>query len=214
MEFREVVRRRRMVRSFSTEPVAPDVLDQLLTDALRAPSAGNSQGRELVVLEGPDQTATFWDTTLPVERRADFAWPGLLDAPVLVLPFADPTRYVDRYAEPDKVRTGLGSGADAWGVPYWTVDTAFAAMTLLHGVVDAGLGALFFGIFRNEAVLCRRLGVPDPLRPIGAIAIGHPAVEPRPGRSAGRPHRGIDQAVHRGRFGVHDRTSWGNERPI
>src|SRR5690606_2292657 len=149
MEYRDVVRRRRMVRSFTDEPVDPQLLDQLLADALRAPSAGNSQGRDLVVLEGPEQTARFWDITLPAPRRERFAWPGLLRAPVLVLPFADPDRYVARYAEPDKARTGLGEGDEAWPVPYWTVDTAFVVMSLLHGVVDAGLGALFFGIFRG-----------------------------------------------------------------
>jgi nitroreductase len=206
MDYRTVVGRRRMVRSFSDEPVAPQLLDRLLADALRAPSAGNSQGRDLLVLEGRDQTARFWDVTLPSERRETFAWPGLLRAPVLVLPLADPSRYVARYAEHDKAATGLGSGEDAWPVPYWTVDTAFVAMSLLHGVVDAGLGALFFGIFRNEAVLLERLGVPDGHRPIGAIAIGHPDGGDGPGRSAGRTRRPLDDAVHRGEWGRTNRS--------
>jgi nitroreductase len=205
LEYRDVVARRRMVRSFTDEPVAADTLDHLLADALRAPSAGNAQGRELIVLSGPEQTATFWDTTLPAERRATFAWPRLLTAPVLVIPLADADRYVARYAEADKARTGLGEGADEWPVPYWTVDTAFVVMSLLHGVVDAGLGALFFGIFRREAELMERLGVPGHLRPIGAVAIGHPAGEERAGRSAGRPRRRLDDVVHHG--------SWGGRRP-
>lgn len=200
MEYRQVVNRRRMVRSFTDEPVASELLDQLLTDALRAPSAGNSQGSDLLVLEGPAETAQFWDVTLPVERRSTFTWPGLLRAPVLVLPLADPARYVARYAEPDKERSGLGQGEDAWPVPYWMVDTAFVAMSLLHGVVDAGLGALFFGIFRNEEQLLARLGVPDGHRPIGAIAIGHPDGADRAGLSAPRPRRPLEDAVHRGRW--------------
>lgn len=194
-----------MVRSFTDEPVDPALLDRLLADALRAPSAGNAQGREIIVLAGPEQTAIFWDTTLPVERRATFAWPRLLTAPVLVIPLADAQRYVERYAEPDKARTGLGEGSDEWPVPYWTVDTAFVVMSLLHGVVDAGLGALFFGIFRGEADLMHRLGVPGHLRPIGAVAIGHPAGEERPGRSARRPRRPIAEVVHHG--------SWGGRQP-
>lgn len=201
MEYREVARRRRMVRSFTDEPVEAAVLDGLLADALRAPSAGNSQGTDLVVLEGPEQTALFWDTTLPPDRRASFAWPGLLRAPVLVIPLADPTRYVARYAEADKASTGLGQGADAWPVPYWTVDTAFVAMSLLHGVVDAGLGALFFGIFRNEARLLSRLGIPDDRRPVGVIAIGHPDGADGPGRSSDRRRRPFDEVVHRGGWG-------------
>jgi nitroreductase len=198
MDHREVVRRRRMVRSFSDEPVASALLDRLLTDALRAPTAGNSQGRDLLVLEGPEQTARFWDVTLPAERRATFAWPGLLRAPALVLPLADASRYLSRYAEPDKAATGLGAGEDAWPVPYWTVDTAFVVMSLLHGVVDAGLGALFFGIFRNEAQLLHSLGVPAGHRPVGAVAIGHPDGGDGPSRSARRPRRGLEEVVHRG----------------
>lgn len=200
MEYREVVNRRRMVRSFTDEPIERALLDRLLADALRAPSAGNSQGCDLLVLEGPAETAQFWDVTLPAERRATFGWPGLLRAPVLVLPLADPARYVARYAEPDKQRTGLGSEAAAWPVPYWMVDTAFVAMSLLHGVVDAGLGALFFGIFRNEQELLDNLGVPEGHRPIGAIAIGHPDGTDRPGRSARRLRRPFEEAVHRGRW--------------
>lgn len=197
MEFARVVHRRRMVRAFTDEPVEREVLDRLLDLATRAPSAGNSQGWHFVVLEGQDQTDRFWNVTLPADRRADFAWPGLLTAPVLVIPFADAGRYVERYAESDKSSTGLGADASAWPVPYWVVDTSFATMTLLHGVVDEGLGALFFGIFRNEDALLAELGAPAGLRPIGAIAIGHPAPD-SPGRSSGRPRRSPDEVVHRG----------------
>jgi nitroreductase len=165
--------------------------------ARRAPSAGNSQGWQFVVLEGNEETARFWDLTLPPERRAGFRWPALLRAPVLVLPIADASAYVERYAEADTAATGLGSGTDAWPVPYWVVDTSFATMTLLHAVVDAGLGALFFGIFRNEAQVLAELGVPDGIRPIGVVAIGHPAPD-APGRSADRPRRHADEVVHRG----------------
>jgi nitroreductase len=197
MELGEVVRRRRMVRAFTDEPVDPALVDRLLDMARRAPSAGNSQGWHFVVLEGPEQTARFWDVTLPPERRTGFRWPGLLTAPVIVVPLAGAAAYVERYAEPDKATTGLGAGADTWPVPYWVVDTAFATMTLLHGVIDAGLGALFFGIFRNEAELMAELGVPEGIRPIGAIAIGHPAPD-EPGRSAERPRRPATDVVHRG----------------
>lgn len=197
MELGDAIRRRRMVRAFTDEPVDAAVLDGLLDLARRAPSAGNSQGWHFVVLEGPVQTRRFWDVTLPAERRATFRWPDLLRAPVIVIPLADADAYVARYAEPDKERSGLGEGSDAWPVPYWVVDTSFATMTLLHAVVDAGLGALFFGIFRNEAELLAELGVPEGVRPIGAVAIGHPAPD-QPGRSAGRPRRPATEVVHRG----------------
>ena len=196
MELSEAIRRRRMVRAFAPVPVAPEVLDRVLGAALRGPSAGNAQGLDLVVLEG-DETARYWDTCLPQAARSSFPWPGLLDAPVLVLLLTRSDTYVTRYAEPDKVGTGLGEGAATWPVPYWYVDGGMAAMLLLLAAVDEGLGALFFGVFAREAELLATLGVPDGHRPIGMVALGHPTTD-RPSRSAGRPRRSIDEAVHRG----------------
>lgn len=199
MEFGDVVRSRRMSRAFAPGPVDWSLVDNAIDLALRAPSAGKTQGWHLLVLEGND-VAAFWDDTLPVDRRSTFAWPDLLLAPMILLPFADPQRYVERYAEPDKQQTGLGGGVDAWPVPYWTVDTSFAVMTLLLALRDAELGALFFGVFSGEDALRRRLGVPERLQLLGAIAVGHPTGAERRGRSAGRPRRSVDDVIHRSRW--------------
>lgn len=197
MEFADVVRARRMVRNFGPDPVPAALVDDLISLAVRAPSAGNTWGTHFVVLEG-DDTARYWDLTLPTERRAEFPWPGLLVAPVLVLPCGDASAYVARYSERDKARTGLGDSADAWTIPYWHVDTAMATMTLLHGAVDRGLGALFFGVFDHEPAVCEALGIPDGVRPIGAVAIGWPADEQRTSKSATRGLPSLSDVIHRG----------------
>jgi nitroreductase len=188
-----------MVRRFLDRPVPAEALERILAAALRGPSAGFAQGTDLVVLEGA-ATARYWDVTLPAARRSAFPWPGLLAAPVLVLPVADPSAYVARYAEPDKVATGLGRGVDAWPVPYWIVDTAMAAMLTLLATVDEDLGALFFGLFEHERAVKEAFGIPDDRRPIGAIAIGYPDPADRPSRSASRPRRDPTDAIHRGRW--------------
>jgi len=77
-EFADVVRRRRMTRAFASTPIDAAVLEQLVDLASRAPSAGKAQGWHLVVLEGED-TAVFWDTTLPAVRRDSFRWKQLLN---------------------------------------------------------------------------------------------------------------------------------------
>ena len=193
MDFADVVRSRRMVRAFEPAPGAGRRARPGARPGPRVPAAGNTQGLDLVVLEGPEQTARYWDASLPAERRAAFPWPGLLDAPVLIIPVGDPAAYVERYAEPDKARTGLGEGADAWPVPYWYVDTAFAAMVALLAAVDEGLGALFFGQFEHEAALEAALGIPADRRPVGTIALGYPdeptdrASAPLAGRSPTAP---------------------------
>lgn len=200
--FSEVVRSRRMTRAFRPDPLPEGMLDELVDLASRAPSAGKTQGWHVVALEG-DDTATFWDITLPPERRATFRWQRLLQAPVILLPLADPQAYVDRYAEPDKAATGLGEGTGAWPVPYWTIDASMAVMTLLLAAEDRGVGTLLFGVFRGERELRDRLGIPDHLELLGAVAIGHPDTDRSDGtagRSASRPRRSPIEIIHRGRW--------------
>lgn len=189
------VRSRRMVRTFTGDVVEDAVLDQLLDLARRAPSAGNTQPWELLVLTGAD-TDRYWATTL-ADRRSSFRWQGLLSAPVLVLAYVRPDSYAERYAEPDKARTGLGAGPEAWPVPYWWVDAGAMVQNLLLAVTAADLGACFFGQFEHEAAVREQFDVPDDRRAVGTIAIGHPALD-EPGRSAVRPRPSLGDVVHRG----------------
>ena len=188
-----------MTRAFLSEPIGVETLHALIDLALRAPSAGKTQGTHFVVLDG-DDVAAFWNDTLPSEKRANFRWKQLLDAPVIILPFVDPIAYVARYSEPDKQATGLGEGVDAWPTPYWTVDGSFAVMSLLLAAHDADLGALFFAVFNGEQQLRNRLGVPDHMQLLGAIAIGHAVRSDEKGRSAARPRRPIEEAIHLSRW--------------
>jgi nitroreductase len=198
VELDDAIRRRRMVRSFEDRPVPPDVVDAVLAHAVRAPSAGFSQGWAFVVLEGPEQTGAFWRAVTTPEWRASTRRAGLLRAPVVVLPLAHRQDYLDRYAEPDKAGSGLDR-AEAWPVPYWLIDTAFATMLMLLSAGDAGLGAAFVGIFRGEAHLLASLGVPEGYRPIGAVALGYPAPD-FPSPSVARGRRPLSEVVHRGRW--------------
>lgn len=199
MELHDAVRARRMVRAFTDEPVDPAVVTGLCDLARRAPSAGNSQGLDLVVLEGPEQVGAYWDVTLPEPRRSGFRWPGLVAAPALVLVVTDPGAYVGRYAEDDKAGTGLGADAGSWPVPYWWVDAGAAVEHLLLGAVDLGLGACLFGLFGHEAAVAEAFGIPEDRRIVAAVALGRPAPD-EPGRSSSRPRRDLDDVVHRGRW--------------
>jgi len=196
--FTEVLASRRMCRDFAPDQVQDVLLDRVLHAAFRGPSAGNTDGLELLVLTGGDRDA-YWALTLPPERRGEFPWPGLLHAPVLVVPYVDPTAYPRRYGRADKAGTGLGSSTDAWPVPYWWVDGGAAVMAMLLAAESEGLGALFFGQFSHEPAVARLFGVGEHWRAAGTVALGHAApggrrpsasaVEGRPG-PAGRIHRG------------------------
>jgi nitroreductase len=203
MEFRDVVRRRRMVRRFDPDrPVPSTALEAVLYAAQRAPSAGFSQGWDFVVLVEDDDRARFWGATRDPGLAADAppdAWlAGVAVAPVLVLCLSDPDTYLDRYAEPDK---GWEDRDPArWPVPYWDVDTGMAAMLMLLAAVDQGLGALFFGVppVRHAAVR-QTHGIPDNRRIVGVVALGH-ELRRREGSSRTRRRRPAAEVVHWGHF--------------
>ena len=196
MEFHEVVAARRMRRNFSGAPLDDELLTGLLATMLRAPSAGNTQGREFVVLRGPEETGRYWAaTTDEAWRTRSRRYEGLAKAPVIVLPFSDEAAYRARYAEEDK------PGRTEWVVPYWHVDTAYAVMQLLLAATDAGIGAAFLGNFRGEAALKQALGVPERLAWFGAVLLGE-AIEPDPpSRSLERPRRDVADSVRWGSWG-------------
>ena len=132
MELAEVIRRRRMLRDYSPEPVDPAAVDRMLVHAMRAPSAGFSQGWGFLVLDTPGDVARFWAATTPHERAAEpDGWlRGMRRAPVVVVPFSANGAYLDRYAEADKGRTDRDEGR--WPVPYWHVDTGMARAAVRH----------------------------------------------------------------------------------
>ncbi|MGW7534368.1 nitroreductase family protein [Amycolatopsis sp. NPDC054798] len=167
MEFQEVVRRRRMVRKFTDEPVSEDSLRRIMRNALRGPSAGFSQGQAFLVLQG-DDVRRFGGSL------ESWTLDSAMTAPVIVVPFAVKDVYLDRYAQPDKGWTDRSE--DHWPVPFWYIDTGMAVLLILQTVVDEGLGAVYFGIGAEDFDSLRaEFGVPATHEPIGAIAIGHDA---------------------------------------
>jgi len=186
-----------MVRNFDEREVPPDVVELLLASAVRAPSAGFTQGWDLLVLAGPEQTGRFWAASAPADDgRARSRWPGVLRAPLLIVALSSESAYRARYAESDKSKAGLAEGP--WPVPYWHVDAAFASLLVLLTAVDEGLGALFFDV-SDPAGLRAEFAIPDTHVPVGAIAVGYPG-EDRPSLSVARGHRPLDEVVHRGRW--------------
>jgi nitroreductase len=197
VELGEVVRRRRMVRRFDPRPLPAEVLDRILHSATRAPSAGFSQGLDLLVIEGGDAVRGFWTATADPRFGKPYS---TAEPPVIVLVLSDKQAYLDRYSAPDKA--GLGMDTEAgWPVPYWDMDAAMAVMLMLLTATDEGVGAWWFGVFHGAGALLADLGVPEGRRLAGAVALGFPAADDRAGGSAlTRPRRPTDEVVHRGRW--------------
>lgn len=190
MELQDVIRHRRMVRTFTSEPVSQASLDRILANAVRGPSAGFSQGQAFLVLTGADLTR-FWDVA------GEAVSPTAQTAPLVIVPMSSKRVYLDRYALPDKGWTDRDEAR--WPVPFWHIDTGMAALLIMLTVVDEGLGAVYFGIVPEAVAKFRAaFGVPDDHEPIGAIAIGHDAEQQKRDLRARR--RPLADVVHHGRW--------------
>ncbi|RPF19757.1 nitroreductase family protein [Myceligenerans xiligouense] len=221
MEFQEVVRKRRMHRRFTAEPVAAGAVDRMLRNAVRAPSAGFSQGWAFVVLDEREDRDRFWaaaspssggalpdgatagEATDPGTSRSGrnmSAWlAGMRTAPVVVLVLTSKDAYLRRYAERDKGWEDRDESR--WPVPYWHVDAGMASLLILQTAVDEGLGACFFGVPPRETPAVRAaLGIPEEYEITGAIAVGHPATGGAAGSPTRRARKPLADLVHRGRF--------------
>jgi nitroreductase len=188
MEFAEVVRKRRMVRHFTDEPVAPEVIERMLDLARHAPSAGFTQGQSFVVVTRSDLKVAIGKLCGEegyVERGFH---PFVSEAPVLVIPCTSEAAYHRRYQEPDKINE---DGSEiVWPVPYWHMDIGCAVMILLLAVVDEGLAAGYAGAHDLDA-LRTLLNIPAEVTPVGVIPIGHRAPDvPSPSLKRGRKPKG------------------------
>ncbi|MEI2732285.1 MAG: nitroreductase family protein [Dermatophilaceae bacterium] len=203
MEFADTVRRRRMVRRYDPDRAVPDaLLVACLANAVRAPSAGFTQGWDFLVLREPSERAAFWAATDSGDPP-DSWLAGIQTAPVLLVCLSDPQAYLERYAEPDKGWTDRSTAH--WPIPYWDVDTGMAALLILLTAVDEGLGALFFGVpAQRHTAVKAAFGVPDTRRIVGVVSLGYAAAHPK-SPSLRRGRREVGQVAHWGRWSARPR---------
>lgn len=176
MEFAEVLRRRRMVRNYTDEPVEREAVERIVAAGRRAPSGGFSQGVRFVVVTCEAtrrRIAALADEPASVERGLE---PWISRAPVHIVVALREDDYHDRYREPDKLE---GGREIEWRVPWWWVDAGTAIMLLLLAAVDEGLGAGLFGLYPPEQSdrLRELLRMPADLEVVGVVTVGHPAPE-------------------------------------
>jgi nitroreductase len=181
MDFDEVLRRRRMVRSYDPDrPVPAELVDKIVTHALRAPSAGFSQGWGFLVLSEPADRARYWASLAePDEPGEPDDWLVRLSAaPLIIVALSNKSVYLDRYAQPDKGWTDRDESR--WPVPYWDIDTGFAALLMHLTAVNEGLGSCFIGLpVATIPAFKTAFGIPEEYTPIGALTVGYRAADKR-----------------------------------
>jgi len=196
MEFQEVIRKRRMVRNYTDQPVDRLTIDRLIEAIRRAPSAGFSQGQYLVVVTSAETRQHIASLSGESEYVAAGFAPWISRAPAHFVICTSEADYHRRYQEPDKLDA---QGQEiAWPVPYWWVDAGASMMLLLLAAVDEGLAAGFLGVHSIPG-LRELLNIPDEVTPIGVVTVGHPA----PDRTSGSLQRGWkppSDVVHRERW--------------
>ena len=207
MEFDEVVRRRRMVRHYdASRPIPPELVEKIVGHALRAPSAGFSQGWGFLLLRDQADRDRYWSSTTEGDlgaTQADEAWKGnwldrMRTAPLIIVALSNKSVYLDRYAQDDKGWTDRDESH--WPVPYWDIDAGFASLLMHLTAVNEGLGSCFIGLpARTVGAFKAAFEVPEELTPIGALTVGYRAPDKR-SPSLRRGRRPVDDVVHYGRW--------------
>jgi FMN reductase [NAD(P)H] len=194
MEFAEVLRQRKMVRSYTVEPVDHEAVERIVARGRKAPSGGFSQGVRMVVVTDEEtrrSIAELADEPYYVERGLE---PWISRAPVHVVVAMREDDYHDRYRRPDKLRDD-GSEIE-WRVPWWWVDAGKSIMLLLLAAVDEGLGAGLFGLVGDANDGLRELlGMPADFEIVGVVTIGHAAPAPVQGSRRRFPWKPLEEVV-------------------
>lgn len=191
MEFTDVVRRRRMVRNYTNQPVDEETLDRIVEAGVRAPSAGFTQGQSFVIVTEDERRKRIAELAGEPDYVARGFDPWVSRAPVHIVVCVSEAAYHRRYREPDK--TDSSGNEIEWPVPYWWVDAGASLMAILLASVNEGLAAGFLGAQSLDG-LSTFLGLPDEVTPIGIVTVGHPAPDRRSsslarGRRPGTIHR-------------------------
>jgi nitroreductase len=157
MDFYEVIKKRKMIRKYRQDRQIPtDLINKLLRNAHRSPSAGHTQVQEFIVVIDPITKRKLCQASLG-QRQVE-------DASVLIVVCSNTSRSVERYRK---------RGTEFYSI----IDGAFASMIILLSAVNDGIGASFVGAFEDNEVR-KILRLPIQVKPIGIIALGYPAEKP------------------------------------
>lgn len=169
MEVLECILTRQSVRMYDKKDVPNELIGQILEAGVHAPSAGNMQPWEFIVVKDKKIKKEIADAALR-QRHVD-------EAPVLIIVCADPEKSGLRYRERGKNL-------------YCLQDTAAAIENMLLVAKALGLGGCWVGAFEEEKVKSI-LRIPAKLRPIAILSIGFPVPYEKPTKTTRIPFENI-----------------------
>ena len=173
MEVFEAIFERRSVRKFTGEDVSKEDLERILEAGRWAPSAGNVQPWEVIVVRSRELKERLAEAALSQEFVSE--------APVVIVVCVDLKRAARTYGERGRSL-------------YCIQDSAAAIQNMLLAAHSLGLATCWVGAFYEEEVK-DILGIPEGFRPVALIPLGYPAYKPpKPSR------RKLSQIVHFEKF--------------
>jgi len=174
MDILQTIAKRRSIRAFKSDPVPREALVQILEAARAAPSAGNLQAREIIVVRDRTVKKALAEAALGQEF--------IEEAPIDMVFCINPRRSEQRYGERGRSL-------------YCIMDTAASVENALLAAHALGLGACWVGAFHDRMVAAA-LNLPRDLRPVAIVSLGYPAESPEP-----TPRLRFEEFVHLDRYG-------------
>jgi len=169
MEVFECIVTRRSVRSYEKKDVPNELIGQMLEAAVRAPSAGNIQPWEFIVVKDIEKKRELYEAAL--KQR------NVKEAPVVIVICAYPGKCTERYGERGKSL-------------YCIQDTAAAMENMLLTAHSLGLGACWVGAFEENKIR-NILNIPQKLKPVALITVGFPREHVEPTKTTRIPFENI-----------------------
>jgi nitroreductase len=169
MDVFEAIKGRRSIRAFQNRDIPPETVDRLIDAARWAPSAGNIQPWEFIIVRKPETKRKLAEAAL----EQTF----IEEAPVVIVVCADENRSSQGYGTRGKTL-------------YCLQDTAAATQNIHLAAYALGLGTCWVGAFREDEAK-KILNIPSGVRPVAIIPVGYPAEKPQP-----RNRRPINQITH------------------
>ena len=169
MDVLEAIKERRSIRAFTDEKVSEKDVERLIDAARWAPSAGNTQPLELVVVKDKEMKRKLSEAAL----NQTF----IQKAPVVIVVCADLNRSSRGYGSRGKHLYSLQ-------------DTAAATENILLAAQELGLATCWVGAFREKEV-AKAVKAPRNLRPVAIVPVGHPAERP-----VAPPKRSVNEIVY------------------
>jgi len=203
--FLALVKKRRSIRDFKTDPIPDDFVDKIIETARWAPSGFNSQPWEFVVVkkqelkegiieiiaeargQGPKGVTTEAKTAGPPPGMPAHRTPtGYANAPVFIILFGDPR--VKEWAPPP-----VKANDERWKSVF-TSSLALAFQYMHMAATSLGLGSQWVSSVSHPKAHARikeLLGIPIFMEIYDMMAVGYPAIEPRE-----KQMRAWDDMVH------------------